>query len=109
MFSTYIYASFIYLIVQACQGVMLDPGATVMQCTETDSPSLPRSYRLPTYADFLLVHSTVPGNRFLNYVSEHVALMTFKIQATCLGAIYMSYVWPVAHFAMKQPVVSVGR
>lgn len=44
--------------VQACQGSNLDKGITLSR-TETDGQ--PHSYRIPTYADFLISYSTVPG------------------------------------------------
>lgn len=46
--------------IQACQGDKLDGGITMTNRTETDGSST-ASYRIPVFADFLIVFSTVPG------------------------------------------------
>lgn len=63
--------------IQACQGDKLDPGVTLNR-TETDGhPS--NSYRIPTYADFLVVYSTIPGY----YSWRNTTRGSWFIQALC--------------------------
>ncbi|CAG9096424.1 Caspase-1 [Plutella xylostella] len=46
--------------IQACQGDKLDGGVTLKNRTETDGSSS-AVYRIPIFADILIVYSTVPG------------------------------------------------
>jgi hypothetical protein len=46
-------------IIQACQGDKLDPGVAIRALDVTDAGTL--SYRIPTFADFLICYSTIPG------------------------------------------------
>ncbi|RWS27881.1 caspase-like protein [Leptotrombidium deliense] len=45
--------------IQACQGDKLDPGVKVVSYSDVADSAA--SYKIPTWADFLIVHSTVPG------------------------------------------------
>ena len=46
--------------VQACQGGMLDDGVLVRQSTR-DSTDTVSYFKIPTYADFMIAYSTLPG------------------------------------------------
>ncbi|XP_012263598.1 caspase-1-like [Athalia rosae] len=46
--------------IQACQGDKLDPGVSLRERTETDSPGS-QTFRIPSHADFLIAYSTIPG------------------------------------------------
>lgn len=46
--------------VQACQGDQLDAGTT-LEKFQTDSSTNATSYKIPSYADFLIAYSTIPG------------------------------------------------
>lgn len=46
--------------IQACQGDKLDPGVMLKERTETDHGS-DGTFRIPSYADFLIAYSTIPG------------------------------------------------
>ncbi|KAL5276158.1 CASP7 family protein [Megaselia abdita] len=49
--------------IQACKGTGFDDGYTLpgTAITETDASSCESSYKIPTYADFIVAHSTIPG------------------------------------------------
>ena len=46
--------------IQACQGGMLDDGVLVRQ-TSRDSTDTVSYFKIPTYADFMIAYSTLPG------------------------------------------------
>uniref|UniRef100_A0A6G1SKB3 Caspase n=1 Tax=Aceria tosichella TaxID=561515 RepID=A0A6G1SKB3_9ACAR len=46
--------------IQACQGGMLDEGVLVRQ-TSRDSTDTVSYFKIPTYADFMIAYSTLPG------------------------------------------------
>ncbi|XP_046754107.1 caspase-1-like [Diprion similis] len=65
--------------IQACQGDKLDPGVSLRERTETDGHGS-QSFRIPTYADFLIAYSTIPGF----YSWRNTTRGSWFMQALCL-------------------------
>lgn len=58
--------------VNACRGRKKDTGIRLFRGrTETDSPQIMQSYKIPNHADFLIAYSTIEGEHNMPFLLYH--------------------------------------